>query len=197
MVAYVALALYLVFAAVGFGWRSWAQYRRTGSTGFRRVGSSPGALLAGAGFLFAVLAGVAAPALQIAGLLSPVPVLDAGWLQAVGLVSAIVGMLGTFYAQRDMGESWRVGVDQDETTRLVRDGVFGLVRNPIFTTMLVFAAGTALLAPNALALGAFGLLLVSIELQVRVVEEPYLAAVHGAQYRRYRAEVGRFVPGIG
>ncbi|OBJ68836.1 isoprenylcysteine carboxylmethyltransferase family protein [Mycobacterium sp. 1274756.6] len=195
--AFVALALYLVFAAVGFGWRSWAQYRRTGSTGFRRVESTPGALLAGAGFLLAVLAGALAPALQIAGVLSPVPVLDAGWLQIAGLVLAVTGMLGTFYAQRDMGESWRIGVDQAETTQLVRAGVFGLVRNPIFTAMLAFAAGIALLAPNPLALGAFGLLLVSIEVQVRVVEEPYLATVHGAEYDSYRTQVGRFLPGIG
>ena len=39
----VALALFAVFAVLGFGWRSWLQHRRTGSTGFRgvtgRVGS--------------------------------------------------------------------------------------------------------------------------------------------------------------
>ncbi|GFG50968.1 hypothetical protein MAGR_24090 [Mycolicibacterium agri] len=39
----VALALFATFAVLGFGWRSWLQYRRTGSTGFRgisgRVGS--------------------------------------------------------------------------------------------------------------------------------------------------------------
>lgn len=35
--AATAIALYIVFVALGFGWRSWNQYRRTGSTGFRGV----------------------------------------------------------------------------------------------------------------------------------------------------------------
>ena len=41
------------------------------------------------------------------------------------------------------------------------------------------------------------LLLATIEMQVRVVEEPYLAAMHGDSYRDYTASVGRFVPWSG
>jgi len=37
----------------------------------------------------------------------------------------------------------------------------------------------------------------TIELQVRLVEEPYLTAKHGDSYRDYAARVGRFVPGVG
>ena len=72
-----------------------------------------------------------------------------------------------------------------------------LVRNPIFTAMVVFAGGVALVTPNAVALVAFALLLVTIELQVRAVEEPYLTRVHGKNYRAYLASVGRFLPGVG
>jgi protein-S-isoprenylcysteine O-methyltransferase Ste14 len=84
-----------------------------------------------------------------------------------------------------------------ETTTLVRSGVFGWVRNPIFTAMLVFGLGIALVTPNVVAILGFALLVVTIELQVRVVEEPYLSNVHGEAYRDYRANVGRFVPGVG
>lgn len=194
-----ALALYLVFAAVGFGWRSWTQRRRTGSTGFRGVSGRPGSLdwWAGVGFVGAILAGAAAPLLQLSGILTPIGILHTPAVQATGLVAAIAGFAGTLYAQHGMGESWRIGVDPGETTLLVRTGVFGWVRNPIFTAMLVFAAGIALIAPNSLALAAFVVLLAAIELQVRVVEEPYLARIHGHAYIDYRAEVGRFVPGIG
>jgi protein-S-isoprenylcysteine O-methyltransferase Ste14 len=74
-----------------------------------------------------------------------------------------------------------------ETTTLVRSGVFGWVRNPIFTAMLVFGLGIALVTPNVVAILGFALLVVTIELQVRVVEEPYLSNVHGEAYRDYRA----------
>jgi hypothetical protein len=40
----------------------------------------------------------------------------------------------------DMGDSWRIGVDPSETTTLVRTGVFGWVRNPIFTAVARKAA---------------------------------------------------------
>ena len=41
------------------------------------------------------------------------------------------------------------------------------------------------------------LLVAAVQLQVRVVEEPYLRRVHGRVYRGYAARVGRFVPGLG
>ncbi len=167
----VALVLFAVFALLGFGWRSWKQKRQTGSTGFRGVSGRVGSVewFAGAGFVVAFAAAVIAAA----------------------------GIFGTVYAQLDMGDSWRIGVDPTETTTLVRSGVFGWVRNPIFTAMMVFAFGIALITPNIVAIAGFLLIIVTIELQVRVVEEPHLLTVHGDVYRRYRAEVGRFVPGVG
>ena len=195
----IALALFAVFAALGFGWRSWEQRRRTGSTGFQgisgRLGSSE--WFAGVGFVAALLAAVAAPVLQLAGVLSPLGVLTAPWIQAGGIVLALVGIAATVYAQVDMGDSWRIGVDPGERTTLVRSGVFGRVRNPIFTAMLTFGFGIAVLTPNLVAVIGFVLLVGSIQLQVRVVEEPYLLSVHGDTYRDYLGRVGRFVPGIG
>jgi protein-S-isoprenylcysteine O-methyltransferase Ste14 len=37
----------------------------------------------------------------------------------------------------------------------------------------------------------------ALDVQARVVEEPYLATVHGARYAAYRRSAGRFVPGLG
>ena len=197
--AVTALILYLIFAVLGFGWRSWVQYRQTGSTGFRGIHGQPGSLewLAGVGFIVAIIAGVGAPVAQLVGVLTPIPVLQAPWIQALGTALAVAGIAATVYAQLDMGESWRIGVDPDETTTLVRTGVFGTMRNPIFTAMLMFAAGITLMTPNPVALSAFVVLLATIELQVRIVEEPYLLRTHGQPYRDYCAGVGRFLPGIG
>jgi protein-S-isoprenylcysteine O-methyltransferase Ste14 len=195
----VALVLFAVFALLGFGWRSWKQKRQTGSTGFRGVSGRVGSVewFAGAGFVVAFAAAVIAPVLQLFGLVTAVGGLDHRWIQILGAVIAAAGIFGTVYAQLDMGDSWRIGVDPTETTTLVRSGVFGWVRNPIFTAMMVFAFGIALITPNIVAIAGFLLIIVTIELQVRVVEEPHLLTVHGDVYRRYRAEVGRFVPGVG
>jgi protein-S-isoprenylcysteine O-methyltransferase Ste14 len=195
----VALVLFVVFAVLGFGWRSWEQRRRTGSTGFRGISGDLGSTewFAGVGFVAALVAAVVAPVLQWVEVVSPVGVLHAPSIQALGVVIAVLGIFATVYAQLDMGDSWRIGVDPNETTTLVRTGVFGWVRNPIFTAMITFGFGIALVTPNPVAIVGFLLLVATIELQVRVVEEPYLLTVHGDAYRDYLANVGRFVPGAG
>ena len=194
----MALVLFAVFGVLGFGWRSWLQYRRTGSTGFRGV-SAGGLLerLAGFGFLVALAVAVSAPMLQEAKVVEPVNMLSAVWVQAVGIVVATAGIAATVSAQLEMGDSWRIGVDQRETTTLVHTGLFGRIRNPIYTAMLTFGIGIALLTPNFVAFAGFILLVATIELQVRRVEEPYLLRTHGDAYRAYTASVGRFVPGVG
>ena len=194
-----ALALFGVFAALGFGWRSWEQRRRTGSTGFRGVSGRLGSAewFAGAGFVAAPPVAVLASILQLLDVVAPVAVLHAPWIQIGGIVVAIVGIFATVYAQLDMGDSWRIGVDPGETTTLVRTGVFGWVRNPIFTAMITFGFGIALVTPNLVALAGFLLLVATIELQVRIVEEPHLLTVHGDDYRSYLTNVGRFMPGVG
>jgi protein-S-isoprenylcysteine O-methyltransferase Ste14 len=58
------------------------------------------------------------------------------------------------------------GVDETEHTRLIVHGPFRWVRNPIFTSMGVAAAGLALLTPNVLAAAA---LIGALQLQVRKV----------------------------
>lgn len=47
----VALALFAVFGAPGFGWRSWVQYRRTGLTGCQGISGGPTEWIAGGGFV--------------------------------------------------------------------------------------------------------------------------------------------------
>ena len=195
----IALALFAVFGALGFGWRSWTQRRRTGSSGFRGVSGRLGSAewFAGVGFVVALLAAVVAPVLQLIDVVAPVGVLHASWIQTAGIGIAVLGIAATVYAQLDMGDSWRIGVDPSETTTLVRSGVFGWVRNPIFTAMITFGFGIALVAPNPVAVAGFVLLVATIELQVRIVEEPYLLSKHGDTYRSYLANVGRFVPAVG
>ncbi|BBY25476.1 hypothetical protein MSTO_56810 [Mycobacterium stomatepiae] len=87
-------------------------------------------------------------------------------------------------------------VDERETT-LVRTGVFGQVRNPIYTAMFAFGFEIALATTNLAACTGFILLIAAVELQVRRVKEPHLLRAHGDAYRGFAATVGRFIPGVG
>ncbi|MGA5191503.1 methyltransferase family protein [Streptomyces griseoincarnatus] len=195
--AWTALALYGFWLLSAFGLRAVIQRRRTGDSGFRGLSGAPGSASWWAGVLFivALLGAVAAPAAPLGGL--PVLISDAPAVHGAGTAIAVLGIAATLIAQRAMGASWRVGVDPAERTALVREGPFAYVRNPIFTAMAITGLGLTLMVPNVLALVAFAALIIAVELQVRVVEEPYLTSMHAPAYVDYAATAGRFVPGIG
>jgi protein-S-isoprenylcysteine O-methyltransferase Ste14 len=196
---WIALGLYALYMALAFGLRTWLQLRRTGESGFKGISGRPGSLewIAGVLFVVAIAVGVAAPVLDVAGALEPLDALDSAGVRATGVAIFLVGLVGTVYAQVAMGDSWRIGVDEEERTALVTSGPFALVRNPIFAAMVPASLGLALLVPNVAALAGLAALWLVLEIQVRLVEEPYLLRAHGDAYREYAARVGRFVPGLG
>lgn len=197
--ATLALILYAIYLILAFGLRTLIQFRRTGSTGFHGLGGRPGSpeWIAGVGFAVALLVGAAAPVLALLDVVEPISAFDVTAAHIVGAVLAIGGIAATFYAQVAMGTSWRIGVDHEEQTELVTTGPFAFVRNPIFAAMLPTGLGLTCLVPSWVAFAGFAGLVIALELQVRVVEEPYLMRVHRETYTAYAARVGRFIPGVG
>lgn len=193
-----ALVVYGVYLTLAFGLRTWIQWRQTGDSGFRGVSGRLGSPEWWAGVLFvaALVAGVMGPVSAAFGL-DPVAMLSATPIQMIGTAMAVLGVLATFVTQLEMGTNWRIGVDENESTDLVQSGAFALVRNPIFTAMALTGLGLALMVPNVVALIGLVLLLVALQLQVRVVEEPHLLRTHGRAYAAYAASTGRFIPGLG
>ncbi|MCA0143831.1 isoprenylcysteine carboxylmethyltransferase family protein [Blastococcus sp. LR1] len=192
-----ALVLYVLRLVMAFGVRTWLQIRRTGSSGFHGISGRPGSLRWWAGVLFvlALVLGAASLVLAVAGVL-PTPV-ELGALAVVGLLVAIAGTVGVFAAQTGMGSSWRIGVEESERTALVTDGLFAAVRNPILTAMVTVQTGLTLIVPTWLSAAALACLTVAVELQVRLIEEPYLQRIHGTAYHDYASSTGRFLPGVG
>ena len=194
MWAWIALSGWIVFGLLAFGLRSWVQWRRTGSTGFRGFSGHGVERLGGVLFALAVALSLGSP---LATLFGWVPAIaDLAWPKA-GLLLYGLGLSGTLWAQWTMGGSWRIGVDASERTALVTVGPFRWVRNPIFSAMAVCTLGLVLLVPSLLSITAFLFLIAGVELQVRWIEEPYLLRVHGKTYRAWADRVGRFVPLFG
>jgi protein-S-isoprenylcysteine O-methyltransferase Ste14 len=91
-----------------------------------------------------------------------------------------------------MRESWRIVIDEEVKTELVRRGVFRLSRNPIFLGMRIMLIGFFLALPNAVTLA---MLLVGdalMQIQVRL-EEEHLARMHGENYREYQRKTRRWL----
>lgn len=192
--AVAALAGLISFASVAFGWRVWIQYQRTGDAGLRGSWRTPFGVPV---MLFGIAAIVAGVILDLADAADPLAPLLHPLVQGLGGLSFATGFVLTVRAQVDMGASWRIGVDATEKTALITCGVFRYVRNPIFTGMALAFAGVTLLVPNVVALVGLPVLVVGLQLQVRLVEEPHLVSAHGDAYRSYMNKAGRFVPWLG
>jgi protein-S-isoprenylcysteine O-methyltransferase Ste14 len=187
------------FLILTLGVRVIVQLRTTGKTGLigLRRGAGPLEWLSGILFIGGMAMAIVSLQLVLKDSLDPIDALDTDALHVVGVVLAGGGGLAVFLAQLGMGASWRVGVSDDQNTELVTSGWFSIIRNPIYSAMVVGWTGFAVLVPTWLAFAAVVVIAIGLELQVRVVEEPYLVRTHGDEYRRYGSRVGRFAPGIG
>jgi protein-S-isoprenylcysteine O-methyltransferase Ste14 len=190
----LAITVYLV---AGFAWQTLRHWRRYGiwpivfsreaARGQRVLGALFDALFLGILAVGVLHVTVGPQALGVWRL--PAAVRIAGWLLLLS------GAAVTLVAQRQMGASWRVGID-DRPTDLVTTGLFHYVRNPIFSGLLIFAAGVACLSPAWWSVVAWILAALGLRFQVGF-EEQHLIALHGDAYLAYAARAGRFVPLVG
>lgn len=196
----IAVALLFVWLIVGFVFRMVVYVRETGSSPFRGVSGQLGSLEWFGNLVFLAALFVGAPAAAwgaLTGDIQPFAFFGSQASAVVGIALMIVGIVSTGVAQGAMGRSWRIGVDPEERTELVTDGMFGLVRNPIYTAFFITLFGLVLLVGNAIAIASLAASVIALEVQVRMIEEPYLVKTHGESYKDYAHKVGRFLPGIG
>jgi protein-S-isoprenylcysteine O-methyltransferase Ste14 len=120
---------------------------------------------------------------------------DRGWRFGSGTFFVIAGLLTTSAGRRAL---LRHGTNINPslpTTTLVTEGVFGLIRNPLYAGMSAALCGIALI----FALDWLLLLIVPscVVLHFAVVrrEERYLERKFGEAYRRYKERVPRYLPG--
>ncbi|MGI8639689.1 MAG: methyltransferase family protein [Pyrinomonadaceae bacterium] len=124
--------------------------------------------------------------------LLPVFWLEYQTVQFIGIGLLALSLGWTVLAQIQMGNSWRIGIDEQKPTALVQTGLFRFSRNPIFLGMLVTLTGIFLTIPNALTLPFLALGYVLIQIQVRL-EEEFLTNSCGEEYTAYHQQVRRWL----
>ncbi len=123
------------------------------------------------------------------------PSLGEGLIDHVGFAVGILGLAICALAQRTMGQSWRVGIDEVRRTDLVTRGIFRYVRNPTYLGLNLVNVGFWLIWPTA-AVAIFVLTFsIVMEIQVRC-EEVHLLCLHGEAFRAYRNRTWRYLPWI-
>ena len=112
------------------------------------------------------------------------PVLAENLALSICLVLLGANLLIGLASLRDLGDSWRVGVIEQEQTTLVESGIYGFSRNPDFVAYLVMFMAYTILLQNLvlLVLTAAGFVLIHLMI---LREEKHLATMHRRDYRDY------------
>ncbi|RSU16391.1 hypothetical protein CBF28_02365 [Vagococcus carniphilus] len=113
-------------------------------------------------------------------------------LKGTGILVTLSGVLIFFLATTHMKESWRAGIDKDQTTDLITTGIYQYSRNPAFVGFDLFYLGVVLMLPNIVLFGSSLITVICLHLQI-LEEEKYLIDVFGESYVVYKRKVRRYI----
>jgi protein-S-isoprenylcysteine O-methyltransferase Ste14 len=115
-------------------------------------------------------------------------------LLIAAMVLAPLAVALAWWATRHLGKQWRLDAALSADHELVRTGPYGLIRHPIYASMLVLhLAVVAAWSHWPLPLFSVPLLLLGIEIRIRA-EDRLLAERFGETFTAYRARVPAYLP---
>ena len=115
------------------------------------------------------------------------------WLQWLGVVLTLAGLLFAIWARLYLGKNWSGLVQVKHDHELIRTGPYSFVRHPIYSGILLALLGTAVCRRNLW--GFLGVALIWLGLWVKSrLEERFMVETFGAQYENYRRTTGAILP---
>lgn len=139
---------------------------------------------------FVPLVWVAAPVFVFADYpLRPVPFL-------AGSACLVVGLWLFARSHADLGTNWSITLEVREKHQLVTHGIYRALRHPMYSALLLYSLGQALVVPNWIAGPSYAVAM-SLLFAFRLgPEERMMLEEFGKDYEAYRARTKRLVPGI-
>jgi len=116
------------------------------------------------------------------------------WLQAVGAIILVVGGIFGTLGLWQLGRNLSPFPMPVEGGQLVTTGIYGLVRHPIYTGLILGTLGWSLLMRTWIGIGLAVVLFVFLDLKSRR-EETWLMEKHEG-YPAYRRRVKKLIPWI-
>ncbi len=115
-------------------------------------------------------------------------------IAVIAPVLAVTSVATAYWALRTLGKQWHFVARIVEGHRLVREGPYAYVRNPIYSAMLGLLIATGLIITNWFAL-IVAVVVFYMGTRIRVVrEEALLRSEFGADFEQYTREVPALVP---
>lgn len=112
-----------------------------------------------------------------------------------GSLLVIAGCAANLAGRFSLGGNWANHIKIYEGHQLVRSGIYGLVRHPLYASIIMMFYGACLVYLNVLALAAVTLIFVPFVVY-RARQEEALLAQQFVEYKLYQDETGMFFPKI-
>jgi protein-S-isoprenylcysteine O-methyltransferase Ste14 len=119
----------------------------------------------------------------------PIVALHAGLAMAVGVALCGLGLFIYFRSVWDFIDF--------APTAVVASGTYRVIRNPMYAGLVLMLAGESALTALPVMAAYTATIAVVLHLLVLLYEEPALARRFGPAYEAYRADVNRWLPGLG
>ena len=113
-----------------------------------------------------------------------------------GVTCLVIGLWLFYRSHADLGTNWSVTLEVREQHRLITQGVYRRIRHPMYSALVLYAVGQALVIPNWVA-GPANLIAIASLLALRVpAEEKMMLGEFGDEYAAYSARTKRLIPGV-
>jgi protein-S-isoprenylcysteine O-methyltransferase Ste14 len=114
----------------------------------------------------------------------------------IGTIGLVVGLWLFHQSHADLGRNWSTTLEIRDEHQLVTNGLYTLVRHPMYLSFLVYSAGQMLVLPNWIVGPAYGVAMALVfALRLRP-EEQMMLEEFGDEYRAYMRRTKRLIPGI-
>lgn len=110
----------------------------------------------------------------------------------MGLILLLAGFYGRVVGIRKMGASYHRMIIIP-AGGLVTDGIYSLVRHPLYFFYTLEMVGLFMVRPNSFSLCTLFLVISAILWRIRA-EDPLLAKTYGAEFEAYRRRTKSFIP---
>jgi protein-S-isoprenylcysteine O-methyltransferase Ste14 len=120
----------------------------------------------------------------------------AHWLKTASVIVIVTGLVIRWAAIVTLGKAFSSNVAIQESQEINRSGLYGLVRHPSYSGLLLIFLAAGLHTRNWIAF-AVAVVPTAVAMLYRIrVEEAALSAAFGEEYVTYMRETKRLVPGI-
>ena len=117
---------------------------------------------------------------------------NSGFISWIGVLFCLLGLVLFGLSLVSFGDSFRVGIDLDFPDKLVTEGVFSMMRNPIYVAFWMVLFGQFLVFSNWILLVYLGAATWLFHRQV-LREEEFLDVQYGDEFREYKSRVRRYI----